>query len=187
MKRYTWLFIAVVVVAAVFMAVFEPGSLPFAVAFVPVMGLALTEDRDTSMREGVFHSFGAGANSKIFAGSIGAVNAAGYAVPASDTAGLRVVGRVDSRVDNTGGADGALTVVMREGVFKFAGSGLTSADVGKQCYVVDDQTISVSSTVNNVFAGTIIAVDGATEAWVEMDLSDNAVMAKLHTAAVAGF
>lgn len=131
----------------------------------------LTQDRDTPRREGAQFSFGMAASAKTYAGGIVALNSGGYAVAASDTAGMRVVGRSEEQIDNTSGANAAATVLVREGVFKFASSSLTVADQGKPCFVVDDQTVSVAATTNNIFAGVIVKVESATSCWVEMDLS----------------
>lgn len=133
---------------------------------------ALTADRKTPYREGQSYSIGVAASTKIYAGSIVAVNSSGYAVPASDTAGLRVIGRAEEQVDNSTGSNGDETIFVREGVFLFAGSGLTVADIGKPCFVSDDQTVSVSATTNNICAGIIEQTDSATEPWVRMGLTE---------------
>jgi len=132
---------------------------------------ALTEDRNTKLTEGKIFSYPVAASTKIYAGSLVALNSSGYAVPASDTAGLRVVGRAEEQVDNSTGSNGDKSVQVREGIFLFAGSGLTDADVGKNALVSDDQTISVAPTTNNIFAGVIKKVESTTEAWIETGLS----------------
>lgn len=91
----------------------------------------------------------AAAATTLYAGSIGCVNASGYAVPGSASNTLRVVGRVEATVKNTVaegfGSAGDLSVAMRRGAFYFANSTgddlITFADVQKLCYVVDDQTL----------------------------------------------
>lgn len=170
MKKTMWMLLgAIAILAALAAFGLAPGEALYSLAAVPVIGFAaLTGDRDTPLREGELYSYGVAANAKGFAGGLIALNSAGYAVPASDTAGLRVVGRSEEAFDNTGGANGALAVTARRGVFKFAGTGLTVADIGKNALVTDDQTVSVLDTTNNVVAGVIVAVDSATEAWVEI-------------------
>lgn len=160
------LFIAVIAIASV-----SPQA-ALTASLMPVFGMAaLTKDRNTPYREGQQYSIGVAANTKIYAGSMVAINSSGYAVPASDTAGLIVAGRAEEQVDNTGGANGAKSVLVMEGVFKFVGSGLTVADIGKPCFVSDDQTISVAATTNNVLAGILEAIDSASEPWVRMGIS----------------
>lgn len=127
---------------------------------------ALNKDRNTARREGDIVVDPVLAAKKIFGGSIVAVDANGYAQPAADTAGLKVRGVAEEQADNSAGASGAKTIRVRRGVFKFAATGLTIADVGKPVFVSDDQTVSVAATTNNVCAGIMVDIDSATEAWV---------------------
>lgn len=174
-----WIFFLIVAFVAIAWSVGLVSSEAAMLApFVPVVGAALTEDRDTKSRQGESYSIGVAANAKLYMGGIGAINSSGYAVPASDAAGLRVVGRIQEQVDNIGGANGAKSVLMTAGVYKFAETGLTVADVGKPCFIADDQTISLAATTNNVFAGVIEAIDSATEAWVRIGISQGAVVKK---------
>lgn len=181
-------FAALVLICAVFalgiapIAYAEPSAM-FTVPFL--IGAALTADRNTIAREGKTYSLGVAASTKIYAGSLVALNSSGYAVPASDTAGLRIRGRATEQVDNSSGAAGALSVLVDEGVFKFAASGLTAADVGKTALVTDDQTISILDTTNNVKAGLIVAIESATEAWVKVGAEGKAVKDAVSYKAVA--
>lgn len=91
-------------------------------------------------------NLGLAAATKIYANSIVAKNASGYAVPASATAGLVVVGRAVNAVDNSAGAANALDVVIEQGAFDWdIASGvnaLTIADIGKAVFAQDDHTVS---------------------------------------------
>jgi hypothetical protein len=149
---------------------------------------ALIKDRNTPYREGDQYAIGVKGGARIFAGSIVCRDADGYAVPASDSAGLKVMGRAEFNVDNTAGADGAVIVLVREGVYRFSGSGLTAADAGKPCFIVDDQTVSVAPTANSVLAGIVVDVESAAEPWVEMGITIRAGKAQADSAAadVAG-
>ena len=100
----------------------------------------------------------------IYEGTLVAINADGYAVPASADSTLTVVGVAATSygtVDNTGGADGDLTVNVFQGVFWLAnGNSLTLANVGDTVYVVDDQTVSGSSSGGaRPIAGSVYKVD----------------------------
>ncbi|MCK9376209.1 MAG: hypothetical protein M0P73_08670 [Syntrophobacterales bacterium] len=53
---------------------------------------ALTRDRATPYREGIEVEYPVAANTKIYAGSLVCVNAAGFAMPAADASGYRFVG-----------------------------------------------------------------------------------------------
>lgn len=103
---------------------------------------------------------------RIFAGGMVSLNAAGYAVPASDTAGQRFVGVARAQIDNTGGADGAKMVeVYEDGVFQFAANGLAATDVGRPLFAVDDQTVQLATT-HSVAVGVLDQFVSATSAWV---------------------
>lgn len=104
------------------------------------------------------------ASTTIYQGSLVAVNTAGYAVPASATASMRVIGVAETKKDNSAGAAGDLSVVTRRGAFYFANSSTTAAvvdaDVGRPCYVVDDNTVARHSidTLRPI-AGMVLGVD----------------------------
>jgi hypothetical protein len=142
---------------------------------------ALTSDRNTPRREGLLLELPIEANVKIFAGAIVARNGDGRAVPAADTAGLVVIGRAESLVDNTGGAAEALPVPVSRGLFAYGHAGLTRADLGKPVFVADDQTVALTSA-NSVAAGILLDVDEQ-GAWVALGLYDRAAAAQDSTAA----
>lgn len=132
---------------------------------------ALTTDRRTPERSGDLRVFPAAAGAVLFAGSMGAVNAAGQAVPFSTALNLKGAGRVEQRVDNTGGAAGAKSVEIYVGVFPYensaAADAITKADIGSDCYGVDDQTVAKTSATNTrSVAGKVFDVD-AVGVWVK--------------------
>lgn len=134
--------------------------------------VALTKDRNTVRRDGVqFNDPVAGAT-RIFAGSIVCLNAAGNAVPGSPSATLKARGVAQEQVDNRDGAAGALRIETRRGVFPFANSAsadeITRADIGADAYIVDDQTVAKTSATNTrSVAGVIRDVD-SNGVWVEI-------------------
>ncbi len=129
---------------------------------------ALTQDRNTTRKAGGQAAYPVAAGVKIYAGAMVCLNASGYAVPAADIVGLKFVGVSRQYVDNTGGANGAQTVlVWKEGVFDFEASGMTAADVGKPVFVSDDQTVALSTT-NAVGCGIITEVESATKVWIDI-------------------
>jgi hypothetical protein len=137
------------------------------VAVMAVMAVAfaigvMAEPRDTPMRSGELVAVGVASNTVIYAGSMVAVDAAGYAVPASDTAGLKVLGRAQSTIDNSGTAGaGALTLVVRRGVFSWVnGDTFTVADIGTLAFVEDYATVQkAASATHDIIAGLILDVD----------------------------
>ncbi|ANQ83700.1 hypothetical protein dqs_0624 [Azoarcus olearius] len=134
---------------------------------------ALTAPRNTMERAGAVLGFPVKANAKIFAGAL-VVLSAGFAAPGSVATTLIAVGRADEAADNTGGADGAITVQVRRGTFKFGNSASTDliaqADVGADCYIVDDQTVAKTNGSNTRSrAGKIVAVE-SDGVWVQIGL-----------------
>lgn len=140
---------------------------------------ALTADRNTLRRDGKQYSYPVAASTKIFAGSMVALNSSGYAVPAADTSGLRVVGRAAAQADNSSGAAAAINVEVEEGVFLFTASGATIADVGKVALVTDDQTLSLVDTTNDIVAGVVVDFKSSTELWVYIGPSKIGKVTKL--------
>jgi hypothetical protein len=122
---------------------------------------ALAKDRNTPARAGDLLVLPVAANAKIFAGALVAMGAAGYAVPGNAASGLLVAGRAEENVDNTGGADGAATVKVSRGIFKYANdsaSPVAATDLLKDCYILDDQTVSILGT-NRSKAGKVLGVE----------------------------
>lgn len=107
---------------------------------------ALAKDRNTPYRAGEDFSFPVAATKKLFAGSLVALSATGYATPGAAALGLIAVGVAEEQVDNSAGADGAKTVHVRRGLFRFTNSGggdaIARTEVGQACYIVDDQTVA---------------------------------------------
>lgn len=102
----------------------------------------------------------------IYQGALVALNA-GYLAPATSAAGLVVIGRAvpKATVDNSAGADGAVTCEVEQGAILFensaAGDAIAQADAGAVCYAVDDQT--VAKTSNNgarSVAGRVVGIEG---------------------------
>jgi len=133
--------------------------------------MALTSDRKTPMRDGESIALEVAASTKIYAGGMVAVNSSGYAVPAADAAGLKVMGRVEEYVDNSAGGDGDKTVmVRRKKAFRFKNSSsnaVTTAHIGSDIYVEDDETVSSSGGTNNIKAGKCLGVE-TSGVWVEI-------------------
>jgi len=131
--------------------------------------MALTKDRNTTERAGDAVSRPVEAAVKLFAGGMGAINAAGNIVPASNTVGLKVIGRIEAAVDNTAGAAGDQFASVKRGVFHYANSTaspLTVADIGGNALVEADDIVA-KVTTNSIVAGKIIDIDAA-GVWVEI-------------------
>lgn len=136
---------------------------------------ALAADRLTRTRAGGSTRMGTAdlaANAKIYNGALIAKNAAGYVVPASDTAGLKVIGIALQAGDNTGGADGALSITYLTGVeaeLDNAGGAIVQASDHALCTVSDDHSVTTAAvTVNDIVAGRVRRFDAAS-VWVYVD------------------
>lgn len=158
--------------------------------------MPLTADRNTPYQEGILFPVPVAANAIIFAGAMLAANAAGFAVPGSESATLVALGRAEEKVDNTGGANGAKTVLCRTGrAFRYKNSALdavTQASLGRVVYIEDDETVSASSNEGaRSVAGIMLGLEG-NEVWVfpalSLRITDGAAITSemLASAAVTG-
>lgn len=133
---------------------------------------ALTEDRVLQKTDGVELDFPMAASQKIFGGALACVNAAGYAIKGSDTAGLIFQGIANGPVDNTSGQNGDKSVVLRRRglVLMNMGTAITQANVGDNVFLVDDQTVDLTANVNhNIFCGIIAKFVTTTLAFIDIE------------------
>lgn len=135
------------------------------------MPTPLTKDRNTAHKDlGRVQSYQVASAVVIFKGALCALNAAGFLVPAINSAAHVVVGVAVGSQDNTLGANGDVSVNIRKGVFSFDGEGgdlPTQALVGHGVYAASDREVEATAGGNAVFAGTLEEIDGA-EFWVRI-------------------
>lgn len=110
------------------------------------------------------------ANAVIHVGALVVLNG-GFLQPGSVATGRIAAGRAQQAADNIGGANGALQVEVRRGVFRWENSAaadqIVQADVGNSAFIVNDQTVAKTNGANTRSpAGRIMAVD-ADGVWVE--------------------
>lgn len=134
---------------------------------------ALTSERNTPMRAGDTRVEPVAAAVKVFKGSLVMRNAAGFLTKGATALNGIGLGRAEQTVDNSAGAAGAATVEYRRGVFPFANSGggdlIAQGDVGKLCWIVDDQTVAkTDGGGTRSRAGLIDGVE-AGQVWVRLD------------------
>lgn len=132
---------------------------------------ALTAPRRTREREGTFRQPPVKAATRIWQGSMVAIDATGYAVPAATATTLKIIGRAEDTVDNSAGGNGDLRVKVTRGIFCWgnsaAGDAIALADIGATAYAVDDQTVAkTDGSAARSAAGRIYDVD-ADGVWVE--------------------
>lgn len=131
----------------------------------------LSQDRITPYKDGELVPVPVAAGVVLFAGALVVANATGFAAPGSEATGLTYLGRAEEHVDNSGGADGEQTVLVRRNkAFQFKNAGadpVTQASFGKPCFIVDDETVAATDgTGSRSAAGTVLGVD-AGGVWVE--------------------
>jgi hypothetical protein len=113
----------------------------------------------------------------LFVGALAALNASGFLTPGATATTLTAVGvigeqphlRPADRYTNSG-SNGAQTLVVQKGTFKFnndAGDPLDAADRDKVCYITDDETVSATATGKSI-AGIFRGLDDDGGAWVEV-------------------
>lgn len=91
--------------------------------------------------------------------TIAALDATGYAVTGSKTAGLVRAGCYMRYVDNRRGSDGAEKAQVRRGVFVWNNDGtIKETDLLKKCYIAGEQTVTITASGASE-AGVILAVD----------------------------
>ncbi len=105
-----------------------------------------------------------GADARAYYGAL-MMTVGGFAVPASDDVPGAVVGVCRYGGDNAGGGDGAKTIrVARGAIVDFRTEGpeaITQDDVGRPCYVLDDNTVvREAGTVNRNLAGEVMRLEG---------------------------
>ncbi len=119
---------------------------------------ALTANHDAERKDGILVAYKVAARTVIYKGALVCLNAAGYAVPAADEAGLTFVGVAYERGDNAAGEDGDVSArVWKDGSFRVAMRSPRLGDLGAPAYVVDDNTVALSAA-HAVSAGTIVEI-----------------------------
>jgi hypothetical protein len=122
----------------------------------------------------------AAAGTVLFIGALTATNAAGQAVPASDTAGLKVQGVCREGLNNTSGAAGTLGTtadymdavryirVDAQGEWLFdVSAGVPTP--GAPAFAVDDNTVSAAPTANSIIAGKFTRPYSSTAWFVDLE------------------
>jgi hypothetical protein len=126
--------------------------------------MVLTADRNTQMKDGELISVPMAAAKKIFAGALVAADASGYATPGATATTLTYLGRSEEQVDNSAGANGEKNVMVRRGkAFRWKNSAtdpVTQAELGKTCYIEDDETVAkTDGTSTRSAAGVVVGVE----------------------------
>lgn len=102
----------------------------------------------------------------IYAGSIVAVDADGYAVAASDASGLLVVGAAQHY------ADAGEQITVKSGVFGMDNSSAhpctNGSNMNNLVYIEDDHTVGTDGGTYSIKAGVMRYLDGEGTVWAEI-------------------
>ena len=115
------------------------------------------------------------ANTTIPAGALVAANATGDLINTADVAGATVLGRAPRRMVNATGAAATITpkAFVEAGVFKYKTTGaqaITAADIGKNCFALDNQTVVRTAGVTNQnIVGVVESIDPDGDVWVKVN------------------
>ena len=134
---------------------------------------ALTADRNTPERAGDDFVFDMAANTTVYAGSLVMLDTSGNVTKGATAVNMIAAGRADEQKTN-GAVVGAEKLRVRKGIFRWVNSAaadlITKAEIGDDCYIVDDQTVAKTSATNTRSrAGRVVDVD-ALGVWVATGL-----------------
>lgn len=132
---------------------------------------ATTNAREAKRKDGDIISLKMAAV-KIPKGALVNINAAGYATNATDTAGETFAGIAYETVDNAAGSPGSQEIrVQTKGTYVLVDGGGNGAqtDVGVVFKIVDNQTVTDASTVNNLSAGVCVECIDANTTRIRID------------------
>lgn len=135
------------------------------------MSTALTKPRDTREVVGDLFRGTVAAGETIYAGALAAINATGYIVPASDTNGLRVIGRAEHS------AAAGESVLLKRGVFMYGNEdGIADGNVGSYCFAANDQSVKKSGDCP---AGLVRGISEDGEVYVDTRMNPDGAAAGL--------
>jgi hypothetical protein len=105
---------------------------------------------------------GVAASTTIYAGALLALDAGGSLLPAADTASLAFAGVSTEQVANVGADDVVDCGVQRGHAEWFLQTGLVQAQLLKNVFVSDDNTVTdAAAGTNDLKVGTLLALSGS--------------------------
>lgn len=164
----TFFLLAVICIIAAGMKVFGLDDM----STVGLFGMTLAADKALEYNEGVELDFPVINADIIYGGSFVCVNAAGYALPGSDTAGLIFQGIAVHRADNSLGSAGDITVTLRRrGLVRATlATAISQANIGDNVFLVDDESVDLAgNTTNDIFCGIIAKYIDTTHAMIDIE------------------
>lgn len=118
---------------------------------------------------------------KIYEGATVCGNSSGLAVRGGTSGSGHAMGIAEETVDNSGGSAGDKSVNLLQGRFWRDNSAttdeITEADIGKVCFVVDDQTVAKTSAGGTrAIAGIVLQIDADEGVEVFISATNNAAL-----------
>lgn len=132
--------------------------------------MPLATERETRERSGELYVLGVAANVTIHQGALACASAAGYATPGATATTLTALGRAEQTVVG-GSVAGTNTVQIKRGCFHFKNSvddPVTIAETGKDCFIVDDETVAKTNGTNTRSKAGIVHEVDAAGVWVRI-------------------
>lgn len=130
--------------------------------------MSLATERETRERSGEVYVLGVAANVTLFQGALGCANASGHATPGAVATTLVALGRVEETVAG-GSVAGVNNVRIKRGTFLFKNSvadPVTVASIGRDCFVVDDETVAATNGTNTRSKAGIVHDVDVSGVWV---------------------
>ena len=105
---------------------------------------------------------------KLLGMTLGTLNASGYVIAYADGDQNQVVGLIKAEDDTSAETAGSRKVELWQGVVVklIVSDSITEADLGKEVYAEDNQTVSLTQAGTESKIGRIVEVTGANEAFV---------------------
>jgi hypothetical protein len=134
---------------------------------------ATTADRETKRSDGKLKAMKM-SNVKVPKGVLVCINTSGYATNGADTASFLFAGVSYEQVDNSAGSAGDKEIRVEktgEHMFAYNGGDAAQAVVGKEVYIVDNQTVDddALAVTNDIKCGVIAEIVSATQVRVRID------------------
>jgi phage major head subunit gpT-like protein len=132
---------------------------------MPLLGTALAADRETQQKESAVKTYLVKASTTVYKGGLVGTDSNGYALPAADASGMKVVGVAMETVVQTASSTSKVRV-SSDRLFLLNASSITQAMVGQVMYVVDDNTFDDALGTNGIKAGQLAEYVSATLGWL---------------------
>lgn len=133
--------------------------------------MALSATQPYKPSGGVVEEFELAASTKAYKGGLAALNAAGYAIRATDTSGSIFLGVFTETIDNTGSAGDKVVRVDIGGasvLVTHTGGSLAIANKGDDVYADGDDAVDTyANATNPMHVGKIQSAPSATTCWVK--------------------